>query len=91
MLGLNNVMLRVFSYNERAIRAYQRAGFQEIGRRREAQRVGDRAYDVIFMDCLARDFDQLEPTRLRPPETELVADMDDEPEADPDADIDLGA
>lgn len=91
MLGLNNVMLRVFSYNERAIRAYTRAGFQEIGRRREAQRVGDRAYDVIFMDCLARDFDQLVPHRLQPPEPEAATDLDDEPEADPDADIDLGA
>jgi diamine N-acetyltransferase len=90
MLGLNNVMLRVFSYNERAISAYKRAGFQEIGRRREAQRVGDRAYDVIFMDCLARDFDQLEPTRLRPPETELAADLND-PEPGSDDDIDLGA
>ena len=90
MLGLNNVMLRVFSYNERAIRAYKRAGFQEIGRRREAQRVGDRAHDVIFMDCLAADFDQLEPARLRPPEETVVPELD-EKEADPDAEVDLGA
>jgi RimJ/RimL family protein N-acetyltransferase len=92
MLGLNNVMLRVFSYNERAVRAYQKAGFQEIGRRREAQRVGDRAYDVIFMDCLAADFDQLVPHQLRPPaEDEGVSPDLDEPAADPDADTDLGA
>ena len=56
VLALHNVMLRVFSYNERAIRAYRRVGFQEIGRRRQAQRIGDRAYDVVFMDCLATDF-----------------------------------
>jgi RimJ/RimL family protein N-acetyltransferase len=90
MLGLNNVMLRVFSYNERAIRAYEKAGFREIGRRREAQRVGDRAYDVIFMDCLAADFDQLVPHGLQPPEEEVGAVLDD-PEADPDAEADLGA
>lgn len=90
MLGLNNVMLRVFSYNERAIRAYEKAGFREIGRRREAQRVGDRAYDVIFMDCLAADFDQLVPHGLQPPEGEVGAVLDD-PEADPDAETDLGA
>ena len=89
MLGLHNVMLRVFSYNERAIRAYQRAGFQEIGRRREAQRVGDRAYDVVLMDCLASDFDALVPHRLHAPEPDGEVNLD--PEADPDAETDLGA
>src|SRR5438093_1419179 len=35
-LGLHNIWLDVLSYNERGIRAYKRAGFREIGRRREA-------------------------------------------------------
>lgn len=56
VLGLHNVMLDTFSYNERAIRAYTRAGFREIGRRREAHRLGDRVYDVVYMDCLATEF-----------------------------------
>jgi RimJ/RimL family protein N-acetyltransferase len=56
VLGLHNLMLRVFSYNERAIRAYLRAGFREIGRRRQAQRIGSQVYDVVLMDCLATDF-----------------------------------
>jgi RimJ/RimL family protein N-acetyltransferase len=56
-LSLHNVMLRVFSYNERAIRAYRRVGFREIGRRRQAQRVGAHVYDVVLMDCLATDFE----------------------------------
>jgi RimJ/RimL family protein N-acetyltransferase len=56
VLALHNVVLRVFSYNERAIRSYLKVGFREIGRRRQAQRIGDRAYDVVFMDCLATDF-----------------------------------
>jgi RimJ/RimL family protein N-acetyltransferase len=56
VLGLHNVMLRVFSYNERAIRSYLKVGFKEIGRRRQAQRIGDRAYDVVYMDCIAPDF-----------------------------------
>jgi RimJ/RimL family protein N-acetyltransferase len=55
-LGLHNICLRVFSYNERAIRAYTRAGFKLIGHRRQAKRVGDRAFDVIYMDCLATEF-----------------------------------
>jgi hypothetical protein len=40
-----------------AIRAYQRAGFKEFGRRREAHRAGGRAFDEVWMDCLATDFD----------------------------------
>ena len=49
-------MLRVYSFNERAIRTYRRIGFQEIGRRRESHRLGGKAYDVIYMDCLAAEF-----------------------------------
>jgi diamine N-acetyltransferase len=55
-LGLHNIMLRVFSYNERGIRAYTRAGFRELGRRREVWRLGGRVYDCIYMECLATEF-----------------------------------
>jgi diamine N-acetyltransferase len=55
-LGLHNVMLETFSYNGRAIGAYTRAGFREMGRRRESARVGGRAYDDVYMDCLSTDF-----------------------------------
>ncbi len=55
-LGLHNIMLRAYSYNERGIRAYTRAGFKLIGRRREARRFAGRAYDDVFMDCLATEF-----------------------------------
>ena len=55
-LNLHNVMLDTTSYNERAIRAYRRAGFREIGRRREAKRIAGKVYDVVFMDCLATEF-----------------------------------
>ena len=67
LLGLHNVWLRVFAYNERAIRAYRRAGFREIGRRREAHRVGARAYDEVLMDCLATGFSGSVLQRLVPP------------------------
>jgi RimJ/RimL family protein N-acetyltransferase len=56
VLGLHSVRLAVFSFNERAQRAYERAGFRVIGRWREAKRLGGRAYDVVYMDCLAREF-----------------------------------
>ncbi len=55
-LGLHNVWLQVYSYNRRGIRAYLRAGFREIGRRREARRLGGRAYDIVLMDCVATEF-----------------------------------
>ena len=56
VIGLHNIMLGVRSWNERGIRAYLRAGFKEIGRRREAIRVGERVYDEVLMDCLATEF-----------------------------------
>jgi RimJ/RimL family protein N-acetyltransferase len=55
-LRLHSVRLAVFSYNERARRAYERAGFRVVGRWREAKRFGGRAHDVIYMDCLATEF-----------------------------------
>jgi RimJ/RimL family protein N-acetyltransferase len=66
VLGLHNVMLRVFSYNERAIRAYRKVGFREIGRRRQAQRVGAQVYYVVLMDCLATEFGASALRRLLP-------------------------
>jgi diamine N-acetyltransferase len=56
-LGLNNVMLRVFAYNPAAIAAYRKAGFREFGRQREARWYAGRRWDVIFMDCLAGEFE----------------------------------
>lgn len=56
VLGLHNVLLSTYGYNERAVRAYTRAGFRVMGRWREAARLGDQLYDVIFMDCLATEF-----------------------------------
>ena len=56
VLGLHNVMLVVFSYNQRGIRAYTKAGFKVMGRRREAKRYGGHAFDEILMDCLSTEF-----------------------------------
>ena len=55
-LSLNSVLLSAFAYNQRALRAYEKAGFREIGRWRQAHWIGGRAHDVVFMDCLAADF-----------------------------------
>jgi RimJ/RimL family protein N-acetyltransferase len=54
--GLHNVGLSVYAYNHAGQRAYARAGFREVGRRRQARRLGSQPWDVIYMDCLATDF-----------------------------------
>jgi len=56
ILGLHNILLETYSYNERAIKAYLRAGFRIIGRRREAHRWGNKLYDDVIMDCLSTEF-----------------------------------
>jgi RimJ/RimL family protein N-acetyltransferase len=55
-LGLHSVLLRVHEYNLAGQRAYHKAGFREIGRRRQSYWMGGRLWDVIYMDCLASDF-----------------------------------
>ena len=57
LLNLNSVMLGVMSFNQRALRSYQKVGFKEIGRRRQARIVGGQKFDVIFMDLLAEEFE----------------------------------
>jgi RimJ/RimL family protein N-acetyltransferase len=55
-LGLNNIMLRVYSFNERAIKSYEKVGFKIIGNRRNALRRGKETYDIIFMDIVEKEF-----------------------------------
>lgn len=57
VLGLHNIMLRVFASHQRAIRAYARAGFKEVGRRRQARWLAGQFEDVVWMDCLASEFE----------------------------------
>jgi RimJ/RimL family protein N-acetyltransferase len=45
-------MLKVFSYNDRAIKCYENIGFKIIGRRRNAIERFQNTYDIIFMDIL---------------------------------------
>jgi RimJ/RimL family protein N-acetyltransferase len=56
-LSLHNIDLTVHAFNERGLRAYRRAGFKEMGRRREAKRIAGHAYDIVYMDCLATEFE----------------------------------
>lgn len=55
-LGLHSVTLTVFEFNLAGRRAYEKAGFKEIGRRRQSRWQGGRFWDEILMDCLASEF-----------------------------------
>jgi len=52
IIGLRNVLLETYEYNEQAIRAYERAGFQVIGRRRDAVRALGKRWDIVLMDAV---------------------------------------
>jgi diamine N-acetyltransferase len=55
-LGLQNVQLQTYEFNHAALRAYERAGFKEYGRRRRCHFMGGRFWDVVYMDYLAEEF-----------------------------------
>lgn len=55
-LNMNNIMLNVYEFNERAYACYKKVGFKEIGRRRKAVFRDGQFHDVIFMDMLADEF-----------------------------------
>lgn len=55
-LNLNRVGLDVIGYNHQAIRAYEKAGFIEEGRMREAVLRNGKAYDRVIMGILKKDW-----------------------------------
>lgn len=57
VLGLHNVLLRVYDFNARGIRAYEKAGFKLIGHQRQARRLGGEPHNTIMMDAIATEFD----------------------------------
>ena len=55
-LNLNNIDLHVFSFNERAIKCYEKCGFKVYGKRTNAKFVDGKYYDIISMEVLAENF-----------------------------------
>jgi RimJ/RimL family protein N-acetyltransferase len=55
-LGLNRVGLSVFEFNETAIHAYEKLGFEREGRLRKAIWRDGGYHDAILMSILARDW-----------------------------------
>jgi diamine N-acetyltransferase len=66
MIGLRNVMLESYAFNENAIRAYERAGFRTIGRRRDSVLALGRRWDSILMDATAEGFESPVLAKLLP-------------------------
>lgn len=57
VLGLNSVELGVYAFNRRAIRCYEKVGFQQTGVRRQARIVAGIPHDTISMDILSSEFE----------------------------------
>jgi len=55
-LNLNRIWLRVFETNQRAIRAYEKAGFIQEGKFRQAQYLEGNYVDVIIMSVLRSEW-----------------------------------
>ena len=56
VLSLRNVLLEVMPWNAGAIRAYEKAGFKLIGRRRDAILRHGRRWDEVLMDAVAGEY-----------------------------------
>ena len=56
VMGLHNILLVTFAWNLPAIRAYSKAGFREIGRRRGAVLTYGQRHDQVLMDAVADEF-----------------------------------
>ena len=55
-INLNNIMLKVFDYNKRAIRAYEKCGFKTFGVWKKSHYFDGEYSDEIFMNVLKDDF-----------------------------------
>ncbi len=59
ILNLQNIIIKVYEFNKRAIAVYQKAGFRIIGSRRESKIFSGKKYDEIYMDILATEFESV--------------------------------
>lgn len=69
VLGLHSIWLDVFSFNLAGQRCYAKAGFREVGRRRECRLLNGVLHDQIILDILTTEFDSPVLARLFQPDT----------------------
>ena len=55
-LGLHRIMLRVFPFNDRAMRVYEKLGFREEGRLRESFYRNGAFHDTVLMSILENEW-----------------------------------
>ncbi|MHA2225277.1 MAG: GNAT family N-acetyltransferase [Candidatus Hodarchaeales archaeon] len=55
-LNLHTIELEVFSFNSRALTCYEKVGFIETGRKREAHFAKGQYHDIIMMDISEQEF-----------------------------------
>jgi RimJ/RimL family protein N-acetyltransferase len=61
-LNFHNIMLRVYEFNKRAIRCYEKIGFRQIGIRRKALLRNLERHNVVYMDITMGEFYKLHST-----------------------------
>ena len=57
-LNIKSVFLKVFGFNHRAVRCYEKVGFKMIGRWRSAVEQHGARHDILLMDCLPEDLNR---------------------------------
>lgn len=67
-LSMHNVQLTVLAFNQAGLRAYEKAGFREYGRRREAILHNGQRWDIVSMDVIATEWDSPVMRRLMEPD-----------------------
>jgi RimJ/RimL family protein N-acetyltransferase len=55
-LNFHSIMLRVYEFNKRAIKSYEKIGFKQIGKRREALCRNLEKHNILYMDILSKEF-----------------------------------
>jgi len=56
LINLHSIYLRVYDYNERAIKVYKNIGFRVVGKLREAYYIEGKYHDILIMDLLKKDY-----------------------------------
>ena len=55
-LNLNNIILKAYSFNKRALRAYEKCGFKQFGIWEKSHYAEGEYHDIIFMNIMKDDF-----------------------------------
>jgi RimJ/RimL family protein N-acetyltransferase len=55
-LNLRRISLTVFEFNQRALRSYEKAGFQLEGRQRQPMQREGRRWDILYMGILREEW-----------------------------------